>query len=241
MVAEMGWQGVSFGMEPSPSPDLHPCTGSIQPGALMVGGCTMNFIFRDPAGALYFGTAGHCAGGIGHELGVVGVDGQVAVVVYDGCALGPGNCTLDFALARIFPAFHDRVNPTVCHWGGPMDVNVAPRTGQTTHMYGQGSIYGLTSGTRARMGVLIGASVIEVTYLGFAQAGDSGSPVLSGDGRALGVHVRSSVFIPIVGVRVDPTLKYATRIDAAMAAAEAATGLDLSLVAGTAPFNLLGS
>lgn len=252
MLAELGWTDAPGGTAegaagvpdlpeavaaPLPawegSPDLHECTGTIQPGAQMTNGCTMNFIFRDAQGNLYLGTAGHCTGGVGSTIGIVGVGNNVATVVYDGYP-GP----IDFALARISPAFHARVDPTMCHWGGPSAVNDAPQRGQTTHIYGFGSIYGQGPETRPRPGVVYSAGSSEVTYIGAAQPGDSGSPLVSGDGKALGVHVRSS--LSVGSIRVDPSQKFATRVDAAILRAEQGTGLDLELVTSGVPFNLLG-
>lgn len=236
MLAELGWLdapavGVALDLG---AEDTHACSGQIQPGARMTNGCTMNFIFRDAQARLYVGTAGHCMGGLGDTLGAAGVGGEVATVVFDGFP-GP----IDFALARIDPGFYDDVDPTMCHWGGPSSVDADPTTGQTTHLYGWGSFYNLAGVTRARAGVLQGESVSEVTYLGFAQPGDSGSPIVGGDGQALGVHVRSS--LGVSEVRLDPSTKFATRIDRALAEAEAATGLDLELVPGLAPFSFLGT
>jgi len=244
MLAELGWldapQGQAYDPLPAlplpfgPTEDTHACTGHIQPGAQMTSGCTMNFIFRDQLARLYLGTAGHCTSGVGDTIGVAGVGEDVATVVFDG---NPG--AIDFTLARIDPVFYNKVDPTMCHWGGPSGVNTSPTQGQTTHLYGFGSIYGLSAATRPRVGLVQGANPNEVTYLGMAQPGDSGSPIVSGDGgKALGIHVRSS--LSAAGLRVDPSQKYATRVDRAMLLAEQGTGLDLTLVNGLEGFNPLG-
>lgn len=241
MLREVSWDQLEVedppapgaGLAPlAPDNDLHPCEGRIQPGARMTNGCTMNFVFRDSLGRLYFGTAGHCVNP-GQRVGIAGVGASVATVVFDGY---PG--TIDFALARIDAAFYGFVDPTLCHWGGPAGVNTAPATGQTTHIYGWGNIYSDTELTRPRPGVVRSSTSAEVTYIGFAQPGDSGSPLASGDGNALGVHVRST--LSVGSIRVDPSNKVATRIDAAMLFAERVTGLDLELVRGLQPFSLLG-
>lgn len=250
MAAEMGWLDTPEGqavdpvssllevpMDPfAPGNDLHPCTGKIQPGAQMTSGCTMNFIFRDSTGALYLGTAGHCTSGVGATIGIMGVGSNVAVVVFDGY---PGN--IDFALARIYPQYYGSVDPTMCHWGGPSGVETSPGMGDTTHIYGFGTIYGGSPVTRPRTGYVLSASQNEITYIGMAQPGDSGSPIVSGDGgKGLAVHVRSSLSSPVGGFRIDPSQKYATRVDRSIVLAEGATGLDLNLVNGLTGFNLLG-
>lgn len=237
MAAEVGWLDGGEAAALPASPDTHPCVGRIQPGAQLTNLCTMNFIFRDPAGGLYLGTAGHCVA-LGEEVGVVGVGWPVATVVYDGCP-SPQACPVDFALARIDPARHADVDPTLCHWGGPQGVNASPSRGQTTHLYGFGSLYRASPALQPRAGVVVSASAGEFTYVGQAQPGDSGAPIATGDGKAAGVHVRSSLSVGD-GLRVDPALKYATRIDAALLRAEQATGLDLELVPGLAPFRPLG-
>lgn len=221
-----------------PAEDNHPCNTKIQPGARLTLGCTMNFIFRDQTGQLYFGTAGHCIddNGVGATVSVANV-GAVGTVVYDG-HLDPGDVP-DFMLVRISPAYYSSVDPTMCHWGGPADVNANPVFGETTHIYGFGTIYGLSSVTRPRAGVVYSSNAAETIYIGFAQQGDSGAPLMTGDGNAFGVHVRSSLFVPGV-IRIDPSPKYATKVSYAMAQAENALGIDLELVPGNLPFSLSG-
>lgn len=254
MAAEMGWLDMPEGqatdpvisllevpMDPfAPGNDLHTCTGKIQPGAQMTSGCTMNFIFRDSTGALYLGTAGHCTSGVGATIGIMGVGPNVAQVVYDGCPPS-GACPTDFTLARIYPQYYSSVDPTMCHWGGPSGVETSPGMGDTTHIYGFGTIYGGSPVTRPRTGYVLSASPNEITYLGMAQPGDSGSPIVSGDGgKGLGIHVRSSLSAPGLQIRIDPSQKYATRVDRAISQAELSTGLDIQLVNGLSAFNILG-
>ncbi|HEV8361101.1 MAG TPA: hypothetical protein VGR28_11675 [Candidatus Thermoplasmatota archaeon] len=209
-----------------------PAVGTIQPGARLTNGCTMNFIVRDAQGRLYFGTAGHC-GDVGETLGVVDVGDAVATVVYDRYWDGG----MDFALARIDESFRGAVDPTLLHWGGPVGLAAGdPELFEVTFHYGWGNVYNVSETTRARVGVVLGWDDAEFSYLGFAQPGDSGAPILDQDGRALGLHVRSSlgVELPEVGdLRVDPSYKFAVRLDAALAQAEAATHLQFAVVPGT--------
>jgi trypsin len=251
MMREMGWDIADLPSSDALSVggggnDTHLCTGKIQPGSLMSGGgCTMNFIFRDQLARYYFGTAAHCTSGVGATYGVSGVGNNIATVVYDG---GPTGNNPDFALLRVDPAFYSFIDPTLCHWGGPTGVNTVLANGETTFIYGYGTLYSTTSATRARgpgivndeayPGMSIFNPAIEQAYNGQAQAGDSGAPIVTGDGKAAGIHVRS--YLTVV-FRVDPVGKVMTRVDAAMAAASVATGLQLQLVDGTLPFSLTGT
>jgi hypothetical protein len=218
-------------VQPPGGNDTHPCNTRIQPGATM-GFCTMNFIFRNPnTGELYFGSAGHCLS-VGQVVNIQNV-GAAGVTVFSTNGAAP-----DFSLVRVYPSMYGFVDATMCHWGGPNGVNNDPQLGQTTHIYGYGNIYGASSITRPRPGVVATASPQEITYIGFAQPGDSGSPVETGDGKAAGVHVRSS--LSLGSLRVDPSPKYMTRVDAGMAQASATLGIPLELVTSNVPFNLLG-
>ena len=118
-------------------------TATIHPGVMTFtegGQCTANFVFTD-ATDVYIGQAAHCSGtGTATEtdgcdsgslpLGTpVEVDGasQPGTLVYNSWltmqAKGetdPDTCAYnDFALVRLNPADHGKVNPSVPHWGGP--------------------------------------------------------------------------------------------------------------------------
>lgn len=212
-----------------------PCERAIHPGAALTDGCTMNFIFRDGGGARYLGLAGHCEAGqgaTGARVGLLGV-GEVATVVWDGGDGEPG--TVDFALARIDADRLGLVDPTVHFWGGPEGLNGAPAAGQTAHTTGWGDVWALTPATRSRVGVVAAVDAGTLTYIGLAQPGDSGAPLLTGDGRAAGFHVASG--LGAGGTHLEGP-KLAVRLDAALAAARAATGLGLELVPGERPFAL---
>lgn len=217
------------------SPDTHLCYGKIRPGARMTepAGCTFNWIVRDAEGVTYIGSAGHCTG-VGSRVATEGV-GEFGTVVYNGFSRG-----VDFLLARVDDAKLSRVDPTLCHWAGPSAM-AAPDLGDELLVYGFGTGYGTLAATRARTGVAYVKSQEEFSYIGTMQPGDSGAPVMTAEGEAAGIHVRSSLSVPAVGLRVDPSIKYATRLDFALADASATLGKTLTLVTSGAEVNLLGS
>jgi hypothetical protein len=187
-------------------------TGScadVRPGARVTieghGQCTLNFRFsgRDRNGGVhhYIGTAGHCVLGDGPTdsdggertwragQGPLVLDaagnriGRFAYAVLKG--------KRDFGLIRIAPGV--RNGPTMCHFGGPTGVN-RDQTSATTRLqyYGQGLGTGAT--VPARTAVAQGMpSPNHVHATGLVMFGDSGAPVLSADGRAVGLVVTTGV------------------------------------------------
>lgn len=215
--------------------DTHLCYGKIRPGARMTApvGCTFNWVVRDAQGELYIGSAGHCTP-VGSRVSTEGV-GEFGTVVYNGFARG-----VDWLLVKIDASKHNMVDPTLCHWGGPAGVGV-PDIGDPLVVYGFGTVYGSVAATRARTGVEYTKTTGEISYIGTMQPGDSGAPVMTADGLATGIHVRSSISAPAGGLRVDPSIKYATRLDFAMRDAGVQLGTTLTLVTSDAPVSLTGS
>ncbi len=213
--------------------DVHPCWGRVQPGARMTSpaGCTLAWIVRDATGNLYQATAGHCVG----ASSIVSADGvgRIGVVAWRMCC-GLGN---DMALIRLDRGVYDRVDPTLCHWGGPDRIGGATM-GEKVLTYGFGTIYGSTVATRARAGVGWAMNHGDAQYVGMMQPGDSGAPVMSENGEAVGVHVQSS--LSAASVRIDPSFKYATRLDVGLARAEAALGTSFALMPSSVPVALTG-
>lgn len=188
----------------------------IQPGSRMVepAGCTMNFLFADDAGNQYIGTAGHCVGfssGVDVELSGTGKIGSVAWV-----ARHPA----DFALVRIDPSMYGLVNPAMRYWGGPTGLavyaEIAP--GTAVYQYGHGLLLGSNEISRARAGTVTVPTACRYHANLPVLFGDSGSPTMIGDGRALGVATH------IPGL----FLHSGTRVECALAQA-AAQGLRLTL------------
>jgi YD repeat-containing protein len=187
------------------------CDG-VRPGAgATVGGiagdswCTLNFLFTgrgsDGRATRYIGTAGHCvlaesatddrggerrwAPGKGPRVLDANGDriGEVAYAVFED--------DLDFALIRLDRGV--RANPRMCTFGGPTRVNDdLTETTTLLQYHGQGLLTGETvpGRTAAAQGL---PHPDHVYAAGLAAPGDSGSGVVSSDGRAVGVLVTTGL------------------------------------------------
>lgn len=210
------------------------CRG-VRPGAWVrtsQGRCTFNFVFQGSDQRTYIGTAGHCifkdgdgerTWSPGEGPGAWDVDeNYVGEFAY--ALLGGGT---DFALIRAAEGVP--VNPAMCHWGGPTglydEMMSSTSPPMTVRHYGGG--VGLGDTIPARTGVLTpnGEYYYGVYWYGAVLWGDSGSGLLSEDGRALAVNVSISPWIE--------GNNFSTRIDYQLPLAEAALGIDLELM--TAP------
>lgn len=219
---------------PPPSaldPPLIPdgCSGRISPGAQIstpVGGCSLNFLFHDQAGNTYAGTAGHCFSADGQRMSVGGL-GPVGTVVFHQAA-GIGQ---DFALVRIDADKVAFANPAMCQWGGPTGALTGNTAGIVRH-YGFGVGWSTTQFTRPRTGYgLNTGSNDNFHFLGTVSSGDSGSGARHDNGLALGLITHVDVGAVLFAESAPNA--YGTRIAHAMDMAQAATGLQLTLL--TAP------
>ena len=217
--------------------------GKIRPGARGIFNdsyrCTLNFIYTDNQGALYIGTAGHCAPNYNpRKISAAGVAdiGEVAFTTGNG---GVGN---DFALIRIDPAYVRFINPTLCHWGGPTNlVDQGELLGNAPVLhYGWGFVYGNTPVTRPREGVLASPTYgpNAFTFVGLVAPGDSGSGVETAFGGAIGVvtHTLIASGAAPLGLGVG----IAMRVDKGLAMASASTGHTYTLVQGWQGVDLTG-
>lgn len=198
------------------------CIGKIQPGASMHW-CTLNWVVKDEAGALYIGTAGHCAAK-GWRISALGV-GEFGTVVYSINA-GVGN---DYALIRIDPSRYHLVDPTLCHWGGPTGealwspgVNVREALGTPAWLggglkgvgvaaeplavlqYGWGVGTNDHEATRARVGASVATTGPGLVLHGNYNPGDSGSPAMFANGHVAGVITHSLLVDPPAAAVPDP-------------------------------------
>ena len=175
--------------------------------------CTANFIFT--AGTdVFIGQAAHCSSLDGNTetngciarsqpLGTpVEIDGasRPGTMVYNSWLAmqeaGETDTTVclnnDFALIRVDPADHARINPSVPRWGGPVALNTrGTDTFEDIYTYGNSSLrFGVTA-TSPKNGYSLGSGAQGWTHPLYTVTpgipGDSGSGFLDADGNAFGV------------------------------------------------------
>src|SRR5947208_16929392 len=214
------------------------CPG-VRPGAIVltdVGQCTLNFLFQGSDGSRYIGTAGHCILGTSPFGGDVGEmawapgSGPVARDA-DGNPIGEFAYAIlqdpkDFSLIRLDPLVE--ANPAMCHFGGPTAVN-DDRPGLTElvvlNWFGNG--VGVGAVLPARSALAAGMPDPAHVFADWAAApGDSGSGVISSDGRAVGVVVTVGVQI---GTSFDSGVIGITRLTPQVERAQQVLGVDLAL------------
>ena len=202
---------------------------TITPGSEMITNgaqCTANFIYTDGADVL-IGYAAHCAGDGGEATDTNGCDapslptGSTQVEIEG--ASKPGTLVYsswetmqrvgetdadacnynDFALVRIDPADHDKVNPSIPHWGGPTGLSTEGiGSGETVYSYGNSSLrFGireLSPKTGLSLGTTAGGWTHPVYTVSPGFPGDSGSALLDAEGRAAGV-LSTLAIAPLAG------------------------------------------
>lgn len=160
------------------------------------GGCTANFIFQDtdtggfdPTQTLYLGAAGHCFEPDDSALAVAFAPGtenpvlvNVGPVVYHIDTAG----TDDFALIRIDDRLKSWVSPSMAHWGGPKGVHPSG-SGNVILYTGHG--VGVGPGGTPRVGRLHSFGNIAFQMTGVTNGGDSGAPVRTLEGLAVGQNI----------------------------------------------------
>jgi hypothetical protein len=177
------------------------CPG-VRPGAIVltdIGQCTLNFLFQASDGRRYIGTAGHCILGtspLGGDVGEKSWAPGTGPAARDsgGNRIGEFAYAVlqdpkDFSLIRLDP--QAQASAAMCHFGGPTGVN-NDRPGLTQPVvlewFGNGIAAGST--VPARSAIAAGMpSPDHVFAQGAATPGDSGSGVISADGRAVGALV----------------------------------------------------
>jgi hypothetical protein len=204
------------GQAAAQAPDWAPAdTATVHPGVQTVtdgGQCTANFVFFDAAD-IYVGQAAHCAG-TGAATDTNGCDaGSLPLgtpVEVDG-ASQPGTLAYsswiamqqagesdanacdynDFALVRLNPADHGKVNPSIPFWGGPTGVVGTTTNGAKVLSYGNSSLRGGIEQLSPKEGVSLGQSGGGWSHSVFTASpgipGDSGSAFIDAQGRAFGV------------------------------------------------------
>lgn len=186
--------------------------------------CTANFIFTS-GGEVYIGYAAHCAGTggstetngcdsgslpLGTPVEVTGADALGSLAYSSWLAMqeegetDAGACAgNDFALVRLDPADHDKVNPSIPFWGGPQGINTdGISLGESVYSYGNSSLRPVDSPLSRKEGLGVqttnGGWTHTLYTLSPGIPGDSGSAFLDSEGRALGV-VSTLAIAPLAG------------------------------------------
>lgn len=239
------------------TPTWAPVTAAtIRPGAALLTGnaiCTSNFVFHDTAGNVFLGMAAHCSSTndvasldgcvnnslpLGTPVRIAGASrpGTLAynswIAMDDRRETDPDTCRYnDFALVRVDPVDNSLVNPTVRFWGGPS--GLVPSALDQTAVYGFGTTInqaGLTPhpkrGTMLRQTAGGHTNIVSFEPLGIS--GDSGSGVMDGQGRAMGVLSTFTARRGINGAGNLPRL---------MDYARASGFTDIHMAFGTEPFD----
>lgn len=222
------------------------CPG-VRPGAIVrsdVGQCTLNFLFAGSDGRRYIGTAGHCILGdspIGGDVGEETWSPGSGPEAQDGTGARIGEFAYailedpkDFALIRL----DDDVaaDPQMCHFGGPTGVNSdTPGLDSPTVLQLFGNGLGVGTVLPARSMVALGMPDPDHVFAeGVVVPGDSGSGVISDDGRAVGVAVTTGIHSSSIGTSgIDAGTVGITRLAPQVQQAQASLGISLSLL--TAP------
>lgn len=218
------------------------CPG-VRPGGEVrsdIGQCTMNFLFTTPEGERYIGTAGHCILGEGPVAESAGEKtwpkgGGPVAKDPDGKRFGEFAYAVlqdpkDFALIRLDPGVE--ASPEMCNYGGPTGIN-DDISGDPTVLQYFGNGVAIGTALPARSAVAMGLPNVDHVYAaGLALPGDSGSAVISEDGRAVGVLV--TVGIHGFGLEENGGIDFGTvgitRIVPQMKRAGDALGIKLSMV-----------
>jgi hypothetical protein len=202
-----------------------------------LGSCTFNFLFTDPKGGRYIGTAGHCilsqagerswapgAGPVASAFDAQGTAAPIGRFVY-----AVMQDPKDFAVIRLDRAV--TANPAMCHFGGPIGLNTDLTNATTTlHHFGNGVGIGNVVPARTEVATSM-ASPDHVFADGVAVFGDSGSGVVDDAGRAVGVLVTIGGHLGQVSTNgVDGGFIGITRIGPQLARAGRVLGLPLTLV-----------
>ena len=216
------------------------CPG-VRPGAVVEsdnGQCTFNFLFQGSDGRRYIGTAGHCilgddplGGDAGEQSWAPGAGPEARDG--DGNRIGEFAYAIlkdpkDFAVIRLDPGV--AANAQMCHFGGPTGVNTDQGADPVLlHHFGQG--LGVGAVLPARSALAAGMPSPDHVYAaGAVVPGDSGSGIISADGRAVGVIVTTGLHTGSLGTSgLDAGTMGVTRLAPQVARAEQVLGHGLDL------------
>ena len=231
---------------------------TIRPGSELVteggGQCTANFVFTEGDRVL-IGSAAHCTGTgaatdvngcdagtlpLGTRVSVEGADHPATLTYSSWEAMqrrgetDANACMFnDFALLELDARDHDKVNPTVPHWGGPVALSEGTAVGDRVFSYGNSSLRQGLDLLKPKTGLSLGQASDGWTHPVYTVTpgipGDSGSAFLDAQGAAMGV-VSTLALAPL------PLSNGVSDLPRALAYAQA-DGLDAQLALGTESFS----
>jgi hypothetical protein len=200
---------------------------AIHPGVMTStegGDCTSNFIYYN-ATDVFIGQAAHCAGTgaptetsgctagtkpLGTKVTIKGAS-KPGILAYSSWITmaqrhEQDNNTCDhndLALVKIDPADRDKINPSVPFFGGPIGISTAPiASGDRIYTYGNSPLRAGVTALSPKAGFSLGDDAGGWTHTCYTVTpgipGDSGSAVLTKDGKALGV-LASLALAPVAG------------------------------------------
>jgi hypothetical protein len=195
------------------------CPGYQDPGVGAAGcivapyGCTANFIYTDGT-SYYVGTAGHCSDKVGDVI-TMQVDtttlADVGTVAKRTSQTIPGN---DFSLVKLDPAVVSKwgVDPAIPVVGGPNGVYTGCGP-ETVRHYGHGYGVAVAQG-KPEGGIATNWFNNSYGWTGVGLPGDSGSPVVTTDGKGAGnfTHLIVHTGYPgsdLAGMRLTAILQFA--------------------------------
>ena len=236
---------------PAGSAPVHPGVQLTSPR----GQCTANFVFTQGAD-VFLGMAAHCVGlGASDEVNGCEVDSlPLGTPVRISGATKPGSLAYsswltmrqvgeddlfacmfnDFALVRVDPADHGRINPSIPHWGGPTGVRPVPEPAPSPiYSFGNSRLRDGIPLLQPKFGFSLGSAYGGWTHETYQLLpgipGDSGGPTLDANGLAMGV-LSTLVLLPLPGSNNMADVGHVM----AYARTHALPGLEL--VPGTEPF-----
>src|SRR5215211_6151165 len=204
---------------PASSATVHPGVMTYTEGAQ----CTSNFVFHDAAD-IYIGQAAHCSGTgaatdtngcdagslpLGTSVEVRGAS-RPGTLVYSSWitmqSRGESDANTcdynDFALVKLDPADHPKVNPSIPYWGGPNALGATTQLRDKVYSYGNSSLRGGVTALSPKEGYSLGDGGGGWTHTVYTATpgipGDSGSAFLSKTGAALGT-LSTVAIAPVTG------------------------------------------
>jgi hypothetical protein len=188
------------------------------------GQCTSNFIFSN-ATDVFIGQAAHCAGTgaptetsgcaaatkpLGTPVTIAGASKPGKLVYSSWITMAKrgekdaNTCAFnDFALVKIDPADVAKVNPSLPFFGGPTGISTSPTAvGDRILTFGNSMLRAGVTALSPKEGISLGDDGGGWSHTCYTASpgipGDSGSAVLTGDGKALGV-LTSLAVAPLAG------------------------------------------